>query len=384
MNFYILNFSKINMKQKFYNYKKYLQVFSLTFIIFLLIILLVNLNIDPGKVYPNKFKFLNNKSTNVDDVVNSLIKNKNGIILKSGIFNDRDLARSFSKNINNADCIIFGSSHIQLINLTGTNKSFKNICKSILNFGINGGVIEDYIALSKNIDLKKNSENKKIFLTIHPWTLNLNSDNRWQRNLDDYEFTLKKITNSRGEKTKKNLYNNLLIKNLFNFDYFVESIKSFKNRNSSLDFVYDLEKKYESQILLYDGSIIKPDKKFIDAEKHIKKGLANYKIQKNNLIDKNAIFLLTKYIEYFENNFEIIFLLSPYHPEVWKNKHSDVIDAMLLVEDKVHSIAKRNKINVLGSFKPQKVGCDENEFFDLLHPKKSCLSKIEKLKFYYK
>ena len=89
-------------------------------------------------------------------------------------------------------------------------------------------VLVNYIALSKNINLK--IKIRKIFISIHPWTLNLNKDNRWYRNIDDYNFMIKKITNSNEEKMKKNLYNNLLIKNLFNFNYFVESLKNIKEK----------------------------------------------------------------------------------------------------------------------------------------------------------
>ena len=49
----------------------------------------------------------------------------------------------------------------------------------------------------------ENKNKKKIFISIHPWTLNLNKDNRWYRNIDDYNFMIKKITNSNEEKMTK-------------------------------------------------------------------------------------------------------------------------------------------------------------------------------------
>ena len=183
---------------------------------------------------------------------------------------------------------------------------------------------------------------------------------------------------------KKNLYNNLRIKNLFNFNYFVQSLKNIKEKNNSLSFINNLNKKQKLPILLYDGSIIKPDRKFLNPKSFIEKGFANYKIEKNSHIDENAVFILTQYIKYFEKNFDIIFLLSPYHPEIWKNDYLIVVEAMMVVEKRAKEIAKENKINVIGSFDPRKLGCNESEFFDLLHPKKSCLSKIEKLRLNFK
>lgn len=370
------------MKKNSYH-KTYLQVFFIIFLIISTSVLFVNFNVDPSKIYPEKFKVLNDKKLNVNEVVDKLVKNKNGVILQEGLFNDRDLAKSFTKNINKVDCIIFGASHVRPINLEGKEKVFSTTCKSILNFGISGGVLEDYIALSKNINLK-NKKRKKIFISIHPWTLNLNKDNRWYRNIDDYNFIIKKITNSNEEKMKKNLYNNLRIKNLFNFNYFVQSLKNIKEKNNSLSFINNLNKKQKLPILLYDGSIIKPDRKFLNPKSFIEKGFADYKIEKNSHIDENAVFILTQYIKYFEKNFDIIFLLSPYHPEVWKNDYLIVVEAMMVVEKRAKEIAKENKINVIGSFDPRKLGCNESEFFDLLHPKKSCLSKIEKLRLNFK
>ena len=199
------------MKKKYYNHKTYLKVFFTFFLIILASVLFINLNMDPSKIYPEKFKFINDKKLNVNEVVDTLVENKNGFVIQDGMFNDRDLAKSFSRYINKVDCIIFGASHVRPINLEGNEKVFSNACKSILNFGISGGVLEDYIALSRNIDFK-NKMQKKIFISIHPWTLNLNKDNRWYRNIDDYNFVIKKISNSNQKKMKKNLYNNLLLK----------------------------------------------------------------------------------------------------------------------------------------------------------------------------
>ena len=67
----------------------------------------------------------------------------------------------------------------------------------------------------------------------------------------------------------------------------------------------------------------------------------------------------------------------PSHPAVWNFDEQPVVTAMKIVEPKVHEIAKSLEIQVIGSFNPKKIGCTEEEFYDEMHPKDLCLSKLE-------
>ena len=90
------------MKKNSYH-KIYLQVFFIVFLIISTGVLFINFNVDPSKIYPEKFKIINDKKLNIKEVVDKLVKNKNGVIIQDGLFNDRDLAKSFTKNINKVD-----------------------------------------------------------------------------------------------------------------------------------------------------------------------------------------------------------------------------------------------------------------------------------------
>ena len=67
----------------------------------------------------------------------------------------------------------------------------------------------------------------------------------------------------------------------------------------------------------------------------------------------------------------------PSHPAVWNFDEQPVVTAMKMEEPKVHEIAKSLEIQVIGSFNPNHVGCTKEEFFDSVHPKDECVSKLQ-------
>ena len=48
----------------------------------------------------------------------------------------------------------------------------------------------------------------------------------------------------------------------------------------------------------------------------------------------------------------------------------------LEIENEYINFAFQNNLKIIGSFNPQKIGCNKNEFFDGMHPKDSCMKKI--------
>ncbi|RZK16610.1 MAG: hypothetical protein EOO43_14305 [Flavobacterium sp.] len=58
--------------------------------------------------------------------------------------------------------------------------------------------------------------------------------------------------------------------------------------------------------------------------------------------------------------------------ELSKKRHHEIID----VEKKIHELANILGVKTIGSYDPQIAGCEESEFFDGVHPKKTCVRKI--------
>ena len=286
--------------------------------------------------------------------------------------------------------ISVGASAIKPISSFRKNKSLQSTCSKILNLGINGAVIEDYIVLSQSI-LENQKKTKNIIIQINAWTFNFNRDSRWLRYKNDYNRALKNMIfeNNNNYITNKTTtsYQTLLIKNLINIKYFISSlnlINSKKNYSIELAKDFNFELGTTHKVLLPDGSIIS-SAETIEERKKNKKDLSkkrewnmqNWGIVPGVWYEKNAINIFIKLVNQLKKNFNVIFLITPYHPDVWSNEEQPSIKAMKNVELKANEIAKILNVDVIGSFNPEKVGCYSNEFMDEIHATDLCLSKLE-------
>ncbi len=77
-----------------------------------------------------------------------------------------------------------------------------------------------------------------------------------------------------------------------------------------------------------------------------------------------------------DDGIDVIFLMTPYHPNVWADESSSTTKALLEMESVIRALGEENNIPVLGSYNPEKIGCNEDEFYDFMHATASCLSKI--------
>jgi hypothetical protein len=315
-------------------------------------------------------------------IVSDLRFEKKFLVIKQKTWNDREFVNNLLDQTINEECLLLGSSQIRLISVELKPKSLDKTCSSLINLGLSGGSIEDYLSIFNKIRIN-NIKNKKIIITIHPWTLNFNRDSRWIYNEDDFNQFISLIRikdNNFKDKTsnEKKIYFKIL-KNLINFEYFTASIKKIIYGNKNLTILknrFELEKEdFKKEIIYYDGSIIK--NKSSNSEFLKNKKRANYKIVKNFFYSKNVIEILEKSINEINKKNDIIFLLTPYHPEVWKLKNEPIYQAMLETEKIINIIAKKKKIELIGSFNPKNLNCKKDEFHDLLHASKECLNKLE-------
>ena len=48
----------------------------------------------------------------------------------------------------------------------------------------------------------------------------------------------------------------------------------------------------------------------------------------------------------------------------------------LEIEKRFRQFSKEHNIEIIGSYDPVQIGCDENEFYDGMHPKSSCMTAV--------
>ena len=342
---------------------------------------MVNLNVDPENIYHGKIKFLSPK-LKISEVVKELRVKKNFLIVKQKTWNDRELANNFLNYQNDVDCLLLGSSQIRNISVELNPKALNKMCNSLINLGLNGASIEDYLSTFNKIRLQ-NIKNKKIIVAIHPWTFKFNTDSRWIYNKKDfYEFLDFIAQKENSTFITENPYpknDNFfkILKNLINFQYFNAAIKKIISGNKNLvSYKNKSEIKTEdftNEIIFYDGSLYLEQPK----KKIFLKTFINYKIIKNYYYDPNVVEILKKSIREISKENKIIFLLTPYHPDVWELKNEPIYNAMISTEKIARKLAKEEDLELLGSFNPLNLGCKSNEFHNLSHPSKWCLSRIK-------
>ena len=364
----------------------YLKIFICFFSILIIIIASINYKIDPEKVYPNFFKTDKSEEISITDFIKTLVKSDNGIIIKNYIWNERDISYALAGHPTNAECAVFGNSSATQISSFRSNKSLSKTCNSLINLAVSGGALEDYIVMTESIIQNKNPP-KIMIIPISPWTLNLNRDPRWLQYKNNFATMLNKIIYNPSDVSKSfdkiESYNIKLIKNLLNLKYFLRSLELLISQNDhsielANEFNYNLG--LEHVVLLPDGSTISSNEYITTSLKHKIDGISgnqNYKIIPGKWYSENAIKILTKFVLYLKKNFKVVFIMLPSHPAVWNFDQQPVVTAMKIVEPKVHEIAKSLEIQVIGSFNPKKIGCTGEEFFDEMHPKDLCVSKLE-------
>jgi len=193
-------------------------------------------------------------------------------------------------------------------------------------------------------------------------------------------------------KNKVVSYKEKVLKNLINWEYFYTSIKTLKNKKlKTLDYLFNMniEKPKHSYSYLegYDKSIILADGAHIYSHSYIEKqaklnpsipiGGGNYKINGKSY-DVLAIKSLEKLLKLYKlKGVEVSFILTPYHPNVFQKGITEPVKHMKEVKKVITEISQKYNIKIFGSFFPEDIGCQKNEFLDFMHPTTECLTKID-------
>jgi len=258
--------------------------------------------------------------------------------------------------------------------------------KRILNNGVSGAVIEDYLSIFYLYE-KRNITPKVVIIGLDPWILNdQNDETRWKSIANDYYIMLKKIglkdlidqsTLKTGLMSKMEKYFEIV-----SFTYFQESLLSIISKSS----YYPTENKINDKFTkLVDGSIFY-DKKFRDrTSKEVElaaKALINSKqvyalgdFQNMSLRNRQILEAFIKYLK--QKDINVYFFLSPYHPIVYDFFAEDNQFKIVLETEKYFvQLAKQNQIKIFGSFNPHIYKFTNSDFYDGMHCTKDAISSI--------
>lgn len=259
--------------------------------------------------------------------------------------------------------IVAGSSRIAFVG----NEILKD--KS-LNLNVETATIEDQVALTI-IGVEKFNP-KRVFLSADPWLFNEAefppNSKRWMVLENELNYSLNKINNENITQNFKN-FNNRSIYNGFQ-KFFDETYNNYNLRKKR-----SLEKNFlEGRHIVYpDGS-----ERFAASRNNKTTGreFTHYFAPYIDSAEKKKLYF--KFLNYLKHkDIEIFLVLVP----IFETSYNASIankSSLLDIESYFYNIAKKNNLNIIGSYNPNKIPCTKSEFLDDLHPDKLCVKKIFK------
>ena len=113
-----------------------------------------------------------------------------------------------------------------------------------------------------------------------------------------------------------------------------------------------------------------------EREQQIKDKIINYSMDSYEFAEdyfKNY----NQFIEYLVKvqKKEVVLFLTPYHMSSY-NLTIQTKPYYLDIENKFKKLSKEMNIQIVGSYNLSLTDCEENQFYDRLHPKEDCMKKI--------
>jgi hypothetical protein len=166
-------------------FSKYLKWIAWLSFLGLMGVAIVNFTVNPGRIYPSFLTPDKYGKSSPKEIVDQLLQSEYGILSSNNSWNYRDIKHELASRPTSSLCAVMGSSHIVQISSNGEKTSLSDNCPSLINLGVSGASLEDYLALSETILQNKNPP-KFIVFGIDPWVLNFNRDIRCKRYSHQY------------------------------------------------------------------------------------------------------------------------------------------------------------------------------------------------------
>lgn len=260
--------------------------------------------------------------------------------------------------------LVIGSSRILQI-------SNDNFNKQILNLGVSGASVEDHIAITLMALEKFNVDT--ILLGADPWLFNEFANQiRWKSISEEYKNSLKSI--QQKSKNFKVIENKHYRENYYFYEQFLEKLYNFLNiRKLDLEIKENQIDNLTKEVILRDGKRVVVSK---EIEGKIKANVLEYSMYQYKFSDEYYE-IYKSFIEHLTNvhNKEVVLVLPPYYLPSYKlsiQAKPFYID----LERKFKKLSKETNIKIIGSYDASSVSCDDDEFYDDMHPKDSCMKKI--------
>ncbi len=298
-------------------------------------------------------------------------------------YNERHVQRNYVQGLAEAnDVIVLGSSRsLQINGALFPNQHFHN-------HSVPGATIEDLLAiyhLYYTAELLPDT----IILGLDPWMLNANhSETRWMSLQPEYEAMMSLLGFFDSNIFSIETTNLHLYLELVSPSYFQASVEQlFKQigepANSTIARRTE-EALSEHPIRMFDGTLTYPIAMQNRSEEEVRRVALRYvqitlpSFVSFREIDSHYASVLDEFVRFSKSqDIQVVFFLSPYHPEAYQ-RFIEAQDNSMLVETEAfyRELATRHDVMIIGSYNPELANCHESQFFDGLHPKFICLESL--------
>lgn len=326
----------------------------------------LNWIVDPAEIFQ--------KTSFGQQYAKTLLESKHGLVLPDSL-DEREFKAVLAKNAAQFHCVVIGSSHVMQISSARKHRSLPD-CKNILNLGVSGAGIEDHFALTWMA--LSGGKPGRLILGVDPWTLAYGKDERWKiRYAEEYHAAWTAIDGAKkADPTSSNRWSSLI-----SAGYTKRSL-GFLWRGAtkpSIEIVQSVDEEIGGKhpVTLQDGSHIYSSEYIAESRNiPIPIGGTGYKV--DGVVNVTSAITaykgLVKWIR--SQGVEPVLLMTPYHQNVWKLATSPNVGVMIATENIVRKMGIEIGVPVVGSYRPEVVGCTPDEFYDFMHPKASCVAKI--------
>lgn len=356
------------MKESFSNF---LYAAGAVFATLLMLVAVVNYYYDPANIFGDR--------TYEAGVARLLSEGKD--VANVTDYDERLVQKFFVERLQSRrDVLILGSS--RSMNLG--SDLFPGM--TFYNASVSGATLEDDYAILQ-IYREHHLLPKLLVLGVDPWVFNRNSEQtRWRSLEQEYRRSIQEenvdavSSNSIGE---QQIYK---LKQLLSFDYFRAAVRV--SHRADRDYYSTTARELDVNIRRADGTITyKRDFAHRSPEKvteWVRQQTATVPLYSLGRFDE----LDTEYIRQFSDlilrlraeGIEVMLFMPPYHPDMYAalTRAGGPYELVKDVELYLRRFAGEHNLLISGSFDPDRIHCGREEFFDEMHPRPNCVSRILK------
>ena len=252
------------------------------------------------------------------------------------------------------------------------------------NASVSGASLEDYYAILQ-IYREHHLLPKLLVLGIDPWVFNRNSEQtRWKSLEHEYRRSLygndpKAVSSIPASDQRQSK-----LQQLMSFDYFLASIKSAYRADRN--YYVTNARELDVNIRLADGTITynheyahRSPEEVAELAHHQAARVPIYSLGQFRELDPEYVKLLEVLIGRLRaEGVEVVIFLPPYHPDMYAAISHPGSPYQLVrdVEMYLRRFAGQHNLQVWGSYDPSRTPCGRGDFYDEMHPKPSCITRL--------